>query len=36
MNYPLDDELGDTFLHEAAWKAGNRRTVCWAKTDRVR
>jgi hypothetical protein len=33
MNYPVDYEFGYTFFHEAEWKAGNRRTVCWAKTD---
>ena len=34
MNYPVDYEFGYTWFHEAEWKAGNRRTVCWAKTDR--
>ncbi len=33
MNYPVDYEFGFTFFHEAEWKAGNRRSVCWAKTD---
>jgi hypothetical protein len=34
MNYPVDYEYGYTFFHEAEWKAGNRRAVCWAKTNR--
>ena len=34
MNYPVDYEFGYTWFHEAEWKAGNRRTICWAKTDR--
>ncbi len=34
MNYPVEYEFGYTFFHEAEWKAGNRRSVCWARTDR--
>ena len=34
MNYPVDYEYGYTWFHEADWKAGNRRTICWARTDR--
>lgn len=34
MNYPPDYEFGYTWFHEAEWKAGNRRSVCWARTDR--
>ena len=34
LNYPIDFEFGYTWFHEGEWKAGNRRTVCWAKTDR--
>lgn len=34
MNYPVDYEYGYTWFHEAEWKAGNRRTICWARTDR--
>ena len=34
LNYPVDYEFGYTFFHAAEWKTGNRRTVCWAKTDR--
>ncbi len=34
MNYPVDYEFGYTWFHEGEWKAGNRRSVCWARTDR--
>ena len=34
MNYPVDYEFGYTYFHAAEWATGNRRTVCWAKTDR--
>jgi hypothetical protein len=33
MNYPLDYEHADTFFGEAEWEAGNRPSVCWARTD---
>jgi len=33
MNYPVDFEFGYTWFHEAEWKAGNRRSICWARTD---
>jgi len=33
LNYPVDYEFGFTWFHEAEWKAGNRRSICWAKTD---
>ena len=33
MNYPVDYDYGFTWFHEAEWKAGNRRSICWAKTD---
>ncbi len=33
MNYPVDYDFGYTFFHEAEWKAGNRRSICWARTD---
>jgi hypothetical protein len=33
LNYPVDYDFGYTWFHEAEWKAGNRRSVCWAKTD---
>jgi hypothetical protein len=32
MNYPVDYEFAYTWFHEAEWKAGNRRSVCWART----
>jgi hypothetical protein len=34
LNYPIDYDFGWTYFHEAEWDAGNRRSVCWAKTDR--
>jgi hypothetical protein len=33
MNYPVEYEFGYTWFHEAEWQAGNRRAICWAKTD---
>ena len=33
LNYPVDYDFAYTFFHEAEWEAGNRRSVCWAKTD---
>lgn len=32
LNYPVDYEYAYTFFHEAEWDAGNRRSVCWART----
>jgi hypothetical protein len=32
LNYPAEFEYGFTFFHEPEWKAGIRRSVCWAKT----
>ncbi len=32
LNYPVDFDFGYTWFHEAEWDAGNRRSVCWAKT----
>lgn len=34
MNYPVDYEFGYTSFHEAEWKAGNRRSICWARTEK--
>ena len=34
LNYPVDYDFGYTWFHAAEWKAGNRRSVCWAKTDK--
>jgi hypothetical protein len=33
LNYPVNYDFGYTWFHEAEWKAGNRRSVCWARTD---
>lgn len=33
LQYPVDYDYGYTWFHEAEWQAGNRRSVCWAKTD---
>lgn len=33
LNYPVDYDYGYTWFPEAAWEAGNRRSVCWAKTE---
>jgi Septum formation len=34
LGYPVNYDFGYTWFHEAEWEAGNRRSVCWAKTDR--
>lgn len=34
MNYPVDYEFGYTYFRQAEWKAGNRRSICWARTDK--
>ena len=34
MNYPVDYDFGYTYFREAEWKAGNRRSICWARTDK--
>jgi hypothetical protein len=33
LHYPPDYDFGYSWFREAQWKAGNRRSVCWAKTD---
>lgn len=33
MGYPATFEFAYTYFHEAEWHGGNRRSVCWAKTD---
>ena len=34
LNYPATNyDYGVTVFHEAEWKAGNRRSICWARTD---
>jgi len=32
LNYPVTYDFGYTWFHQAEWDAGNRRSVCWAKT----
>ena len=32
LGYPPDYDFGYTWFHEGEWKAGNRRSVCWAAT----
>jgi hypothetical protein len=34
MNYPVDYEFGYTYFREAEWTTGNRRSICWARTDK--
>jgi len=34
MHYPPDYDFGYTWFREAQWATGNRRSVCWARTDR--
>ncbi len=34
MGYPVDYDFGYTYFHKAEWEAGNRRSICWAKTDK--
>lgn len=32
LNYPADYEFGITWFEQSQWEAGNRLSVCWAKT----
>jgi hypothetical protein len=32
LNYPVDYDFGYSWFHRAEWDAGNRRSVCWART----
>jgi hypothetical protein len=32
LEYPVSYDFAYTWFHEAEWEAGNRRSVCWAKT----
>lgn len=34
MNYPVDYDFGYTWFHASEWEAGNRRSICWARTDK--
>jgi hypothetical protein len=33
LNYPVDYDFGYTWFHAAEWEAGNRRSICWARTN---
>jgi hypothetical protein len=33
LDYPVDYDFGYSWFHEPEWNAGNRRSVCWARTD---
>lgn len=33
LGYPVRYDFAYTWFHEAEWEAGNRRSICWAKTD---
>jgi hypothetical protein len=32
LGYPLEYRFAYTWFHEAEWKNGNRRSICWART----
>ncbi len=34
LDYPVSYDYAYTWFHEAEWEVGNRRSVCWAKTER--
>ena len=34
LNYPVDYDFGYSWFQSPEWDAGNRRSVCWARTDR--
>nr|WP_246283944.1 septum formation family protein [Nocardioides perillae] len=34
LGYPLDFDFGYTWFGQGEWEAGNRRSICWAKTPR--
>lgn len=33
LNYPVQFDFGFTWFRKAEWQAGNRRSICWAKTE---
>jgi Septum formation len=33
LDYPVDYDFGYSWFHRSEWEAGNRRSVCWARTD---
>jgi hypothetical protein len=34
LGYPVSFQFGFTWFHQAEWEAGNRRSICWARTSR--
>ncbi len=34
LDYPVDYDFGYSWFRRPEWDAGNRRSVCWARTDR--
>jgi len=34
LHYVSDYDFGYTWFHQAEWDTGNRRSVCWARTDK--
>lgn len=32
LGYPVDYDFGYSWFHKTEWDAGNRRSVCWART----
>jgi hypothetical protein len=34
LDYPVDYDFGYSWFQSPEWDAGNRRSVCWARTDR--
>lgn len=34
LDYPVDYDFGYTFFGRADWLGGNRRSICWAKTQK--
>jgi hypothetical protein len=34
LDYPVDYDFGYSWFQRPEWDAGNRRSVCWARTDR--
>jgi hypothetical protein len=32
LDYPIDYDFGYSWFHRAEWNAGNRRSVCWARS----
>jgi len=33
LGYPVRYDFAYTWFHEAEWEVGNRRSICWAKTE---